>query len=111
MKVFHQTVWTDVVYMRMCNSLKTHLISVSLVFSFVSYGDAGNHGLQVRLREIPVLDKLQYLYSLLSSVLPVVQQIHYRQLSEVEVEKRLQGKIGLLFFMGQNIKSFDQQHH
>lgn len=49
--------------------------------------------LQVRIKEIPILDKLQYLYCLLSSVLPVVKQIHYEQCSEVELEKRLHGKI------------------
>ncbi|XP_065852548.1 E3 ubiquitin-protein ligase JMJ24-like isoform X2 [Euphorbia lathyris] len=45
----------------------------------------------VRIREIPVLDKLQYLYCLLSSVLPVVKKIHNEQCSEVELEKKLRG--------------------
>ncbi|KAJ4719424.1 lysine-specific demethylase JMJ25 [Melia azedarach] len=47
--------------------------------------------IKVRIREIPVLDKLQYLYCLLSAVLPVVKQIHQIQCSEVELEKRLRG--------------------
>jgi len=48
--------------------------------------------LQVRIREIPVLDKLQYLYRLLSAVLPVIKQIHLEQCMEVELEKRLRGE-------------------
>lgn len=47
---------------------------------------------QMRIREIPVLDKLQYLYCLLSAVLPVIRQIHYEQCSEIELEKSLRGK-------------------
>ncbi|XP_073265473.1 E3 ubiquitin-protein ligase JMJ24 isoform X1 [Populus alba] len=47
--------------------------------------------LQVRIREIPVLDKLQYLHCLLSSVLPIVKQIHHEQCFEVELEQRLCG--------------------
>lgn len=53
--------------------------------------------LQVRIREIPVIDKLQYLYCLLSSVLPVVKQIHHEQCSEVELEKKFRGKMILIF--------------
>ncbi|KAK6233183.1 hypothetical protein SCA6_003256 [Theobroma cacao] len=49
------------------------------------------HAYEVRIREIPVLDKLQYHYSLLSSVLPVVKKIHQEQCSEVELEKKLHG--------------------
>lgn len=49
--------------------------------------------IQVRIREIPVLDKLQYLHLLLSSVLPVVKQIHREQCFEVELEKKLRGKM------------------
>lgn len=49
--------------------------------------------LQVRIREIPALDKLQYLHCLLSSVLPVVKQIHQEQCFEVELEKKLRGKM------------------
>ncbi|XP_011023658.1 PREDICTED: lysine-specific demethylase JMJ25-like isoform X2 [Populus euphratica] len=45
----------------------------------------------VRIREIPVLDKLQYLHCLLSSVLPIVKQIHHEQCLEVELEQRLRG--------------------
>uniref|UniRef100_A0A1J3JP75 Lysine-specific demethylase JMJ25 n=1 Tax=Noccaea caerulescens TaxID=107243 RepID=A0A1J3JP75_NOCCA len=47
--------------------------------------------IKVRIREIPVLDKLQYLYRLLSAVLPVIKQIHLDQCTEVELEKRLRG--------------------
>jgi hypothetical protein len=49
--------------------------------------------IKVRIREIPVLDKLQYLHVLLSSVLPVVKQIHHDQCFEVELEKKLRGKM------------------
>ncbi|KAM6577824.1 hypothetical protein CsatB_029661 [Cannabis sativa] len=51
----------------------------------------GDNLLKVRIKEIPALDKLQYLHCLLSSVLPVVKQIHHEQCSEVELEKRLRG--------------------
>uniref|UniRef100_A0A2P2L8U6 Lysine-specific demethylase JMJ25 n=1 Tax=Rhizophora mucronata TaxID=61149 RepID=A0A2P2L8U6_RHIMU len=51
----------------------------------------GDNLVKVRIREIPVLDKLQYLYCLLSSVLPLVKQIHHEQCSEVELEKSLRG--------------------
>ncbi|XP_020867299.1 lysine-specific demethylase JMJ25 isoform X1 [Arabidopsis lyrata subsp. lyrata] len=47
--------------------------------------------IKLRIREIPVLDKLQYLYRLLSAVLPVIKQIHLEQCTEVELEKRLRG--------------------
>ncbi|GAV86982.1 JmjC domain-containing protein/WRC domain-containing protein/zf-4CXXC_R1 domain-containing protein [Cephalotus follicularis] len=47
--------------------------------------------IKVKIREVPVLDKLQYLYCLLSSVLPVVKKIHQQQCFEVELEKRLRG--------------------
>lgn len=49
--------------------------------------------IQVRIREMPVLEKLQYLHVLLSSVLPVVKQIHHEQCYEVELEKKLRGKM------------------
>lgn len=49
--------------------------------------------LQVRIKEIPVLDKLQYLHCLLSSVLPIVKQIHQEQCFEVELEKKLRSKM------------------
>ncbi|PON59899.1 WRC domain containing protein [Parasponia andersonii] len=51
----------------------------------------GDNLIKVRIREIPALDKLQYLHCLLSSVLPVVKQIHLEQCFEVELEKRLRG--------------------
>ncbi|CAO2832743.1 unnamed protein product [Amaranthus hypochondriacus] len=47
--------------------------------------------IKAKIREIPVLDKLQYLYCLLSSVLPVVKLIHQQQCAEVELEKKLCG--------------------
>ncbi|KAH1138365.1 hypothetical protein GYH30_028077 [Glycine max] len=50
-----------------------------------------DNSIKVRIREIPVLDKLQYLHVLLSSVLPVVKQIHCEQSFEVELEKKLRG--------------------
>ncbi|CAJ2628716.1 unnamed protein product [Trifolium pratense] len=50
-----------------------------------------DNSIKVRIREIPVLDKLQYLHVLLSSVLPVVKQIHHEQCFEVELEKKLRG--------------------
>ncbi|KAJ6928733.1 lysine-specific demethylase JMJ25-like isoform X2 [Populus alba x Populus x berolinensis] len=51
----------------------------------------GDNMVKVRIREIPVLDKLQYLHCLLSSVLPIVKQIHHEQCFEVELEQRLCG--------------------
>ncbi|KAK6915589.1 WRC domain [Dillenia turbinata] len=51
----------------------------------------GDNLIKARIREIPVHRKLQYLHSLLSSVLPVVKQIHHEQCNEVELEKRLRG--------------------
>ncbi|KAL3624902.1 hypothetical protein CASFOL_031570 [Castilleja foliolosa] len=51
----------------------------------------GDNLIKARIREIPAKDKLQYLYCLLSAVLPVVKQIHSEQCSEVELEKRLRG--------------------
>lgn len=47
--------------------------------------------IKARIREIPVLDKLRYLYCLLSSVLPIVKQVHQQQCAEVELEKKLHG--------------------
>jgi hypothetical protein len=55
--------------------------------------------IKVRIREIPVLDKLQYLHVLLSSVLPVVKQIHHDQCFEVELEKKLRGKMHFKVFL------------
>ncbi|KAJ9180245.1 hypothetical protein P3X46_008515 [Hevea brasiliensis] len=51
----------------------------------------GDNMVKVRIREIPVIDKLQYLYCVLSSVLPIVKHIHHEQCSEVELEKKLRG--------------------
>lgn len=53
--------------------------------------------LQVRIQAVPVLDKLKYLYRLLSSVLPVIKQIHLDQCTEIELEKRLRGEHEFLF--------------
>ncbi|XP_021742533.1 lysine-specific demethylase JMJ25-like [Chenopodium quinoa] len=47
--------------------------------------------IKAKIRDIPVLDKLQYLYCLLSSVLPVVKEIHQQQCAEVDLEKKLHG--------------------
>ncbi|KAG5541472.1 hypothetical protein RHGRI_021331 [Rhododendron griersonianum] len=49
----------------------------------------GDNLVKARIREIPVQDKLQYLHCLLSSVLPVVKQIHHQQCFEVELERKL----------------------
>ncbi|KZV37145.1 hypothetical protein F511_15065 [Dorcoceras hygrometricum] len=51
----------------------------------------GDHLIKARIREIPAKEKLQYLYCLLSAVLPIVKQIHSEQCYEVELEKRLRG--------------------
>lgn len=51
----------------------------------------------MKIREIPVKEKLEYLYCLLSSVLPVVKRIHREQCSEVELERRLRGEMLLMF--------------
>ncbi|XP_031130580.1 lysine-specific demethylase JMJ25 isoform X2 [Ipomoea triloba] len=47
--------------------------------------------IKARIRDIPAQKKLQYLYSLLSAVLPVVKRIHHNQCSEVELERKLRG--------------------
>lgn len=52
---------------------------------------------KARIREISAKDKLQYLYCLLSAVLPIVKRIHAEQCSEVELEKRLRGMMLLHF--------------
>ncbi|OMP03318.1 hypothetical protein COLO4_10492 [Corchorus olitorius] len=57
----------------------------------VTPDDSEESSEEVRIREIPVLDKLQYHYSLLSSVLPVVKKIHQEQCFEVELERKLRG--------------------
>lgn len=46
------------------------------------------------------MDKLQYLHLLLSSVLPVVKQIHHEQCFEVELEKKLRGKMHVKVYLG-----------
>ncbi|KAH6795427.1 hypothetical protein C2S51_036413 [Perilla frutescens var. frutescens] len=51
----------------------------------------GDNLIKARIREISAKDKLQYLYCLLSAVLPIVKRIHAEQCSEVELEKRLRG--------------------
>lgn len=51
----------------------------------------------MKIREIPVKEKLEYLYSLLSAVLPVVKQIHIEQCSEVELERRLRGEVLMVY--------------
>ncbi|KAL6553250.1 hypothetical protein OROGR_007092 [Orobanche gracilis] len=51
----------------------------------------GDNLIKARIREIPAKDKLQYLYCLLSAVLPIIKQTHSEQCSEVELEKRLRG--------------------
>ncbi|EYU43402.1 hypothetical protein ABFS82_08G143200 [Erythranthe guttata] len=51
----------------------------------------GDNLIKARIREISAKDKLQYLYSLLSAVLPIVKRIHSEQCSEVELEKSLRG--------------------
>ncbi|XP_047307879.1 lysine-specific demethylase JMJ25 isoform X2 [Impatiens glandulifera] len=47
--------------------------------------------IKARIREISVQDKLQYLHCLLSSVLPVIKNIHHQQCFEVELERKLRG--------------------
>ncbi|KAL8107908.1 E3 ubiquitin-protein ligase JMJ24 [Apium graveolens] len=47
--------------------------------------------IKVKIREIPIKEKLEYIYCLLSSVLPVAKRIHREQCSEVEFERRLRG--------------------
>ncbi|XP_073302831.1 E3 ubiquitin-protein ligase JMJ24-like isoform X1 [Primulina huaijiensis] len=51
----------------------------------------GDNLIKTRIREIPAKEKLQYLYCLLSAVLPMVKKIHSEQCSEVQLEKRLRG--------------------
>lgn len=53
---------------------------------------------QVKIREIPIKEKLEYLYCLLSSVLPVAKRIHREQCSEVEFEKKLRGDLLIKFY-------------
>ncbi|XP_076942752.1 E3 ubiquitin-protein ligase JMJ24-like [Bidens hawaiensis] len=51
----------------------------------------GDNVIKGKIREIPVQDKLEHLFCLLSSVLPVVKQIHFDQCSELELERKLRG--------------------
>ncbi|XP_076885436.1 E3 ubiquitin-protein ligase JMJ24-like [Bidens hawaiensis] len=51
----------------------------------------GDNVIKGKIREIPVQDKLEHLFCLLSSVLPVVKQIHFDQYSELELERKLRG--------------------
>ncbi|EPS58501.1 hypothetical protein M569_16313, partial [Genlisea aurea] len=51
----------------------------------------GDNLIKARIREICAKEKLQYLYCLLSAVLPIVKQIHLEQCNEVELEKRFRG--------------------
>lgn len=48
--------------------------------------------LQSRIREIAPGTKLQYLHCLLSLVLPVLQDVHREQSSELDLETKLNGK-------------------
>lgn len=48
--------------------------------------------IKVRIREIPVQNKLLYLFYVLSSVLPIVKKIHKEHCSEVDLETRVHGK-------------------
>ncbi|MFS7933119.1 putative transcription factor interactor and regulator C2H2 family [Helianthus anomalus] len=51
----------------------------------------GDNMIKGKIREIPVQDKLEHLFCLLSSVLPVVKQIHFNQCFELELERKLRG--------------------
>ncbi|KAK9056327.1 hypothetical protein SSX86_027417 [Deinandra increscens subsp. villosa] len=51
----------------------------------------GDNMIKGKIREIPAQDKLEHLFCLLSSVLPVVKQIHFDQCSELELERKLRG--------------------
>ncbi|KAL8511443.1 hypothetical protein ACS0TY_018013 [Phlomoides rotata] len=51
----------------------------------------GDNLIKARIKEIQAKDKLQYLYCLLSAVLPIVKRIHAEQCSEVKLEKRFRG--------------------
>lgn len=51
----------------------------------------GDNLIKVKIREIPGQERLEHLYCLLSSVLPVVKRIHSEQCSELVLERRLQG--------------------
>lgn len=51
----------------------------------------GDNVIKGKIREIPAQAKLEHLFCLLSSVLPVVKQIHFEQCSELELERKLRG--------------------
>ncbi|KVH89577.1 JmjC domain-containing protein [Cynara cardunculus var. scolymus] len=51
----------------------------------------GDNMIKGKIRDIPGQEKLEHLFCLLSSVLPVVKQIHFEQCSELELERRLRG--------------------
>lgn len=77
-----------------------HVQSFAYAIPFLVNKIYGFADIKVRIREIPVLDKLQYLHVLLSSVLPVVKQIHREQCFEVELEKKLRGKMYFKVYLG-----------
>ncbi|KAK1293248.1 Growth-regulating factor 1 [Acorus calamus] len=54
----------------------------------------GDNLIKVRIREMAGLDKLRYLHSLLSFVVPVLKQIHAEQHYELELEKKVHGNRG-----------------
>ncbi|KAL8192504.1 hypothetical protein R6Q57_027689 [Mikania cordata] len=51
----------------------------------------GDNMIKGKIQEIPAQDKLEHLFCLLSSVLPVIKQIHFDQCSELELERKLRG--------------------
>ncbi|KAL4563164.1 hypothetical protein LXL04_027199 [Taraxacum kok-saghyz] len=51
----------------------------------------GDNVIKGKIREIPAQEKLEHLFCLLSSVLPVIKQIHFEQCSELELERKLRG--------------------
>nr|KAJ0198003.1 hypothetical protein LSAT_V11C700350520 [Lactuca sativa] len=51
----------------------------------------GDNMIKGKIREIPAQEKLEHLFCLLSSVLPVIKQIHFEQCSELEIERKLRG--------------------
>lgn len=51
----------------------------------------GDNMIKGKIREIPAQEKLEHIFCLLSSVLPVIKQIHFEQCSELELERKLRG--------------------
>uniref|UniRef100_A0A7N0U5X4 Lysine-specific demethylase JMJ25 n=1 Tax=Kalanchoe fedtschenkoi TaxID=63787 RepID=A0A7N0U5X4_KALFE len=47
--------------------------------------------IKARIRQVHAQEKLEYLYNLLSSVLPIIKKIHHQQTIEVDLEIRLHG--------------------